>query len=356
VCKAIQLLGTKTVVFSGGEPLAHGRLGDILHYASGDCSLRIGMITSGVSQDAKSNAHEPVSDELARTIAASCDWVQLSIDSFNPQTYRDIRGAEVKIPKESIEKLSREMGSSGSEKRLEICYTIQKKNVDRLEEDLESMNALLGTESNVTVRFKIAHGPENGRDRFVPDAEQLERISGTLKEAMGLSHASRFNIPYLIDSIGDRQKIRDVSDGKPVESRMWHNYRQKNYLCYIMRLFCFINANGDVYPCCFLFDDNHAESRIRDRYKIGTLRFLAEVTEQNNPLAQLWYENSIWDVHRRSPLPVDSEACSYCTRFFYQNELLNEFVCLLKKYDRYGLADRFERDVAGGPQKEAYWL
>lgn len=360
VLTSIQLLGTRTVIISGGEPLARRELGEILEHAATECKLHVGMITNGVSgsfSQGTPDAAEPIQDELAKRIAASCDWVQLSIDSLNSTTYKAIRGVDVEIAKSSLEKLSREMGNGGDGKRLEMCYTIQQENVGSLEEDLRHMDEFLGSHPNVVVRLKIAHGPENGNARFVPTSDQVEQVITILNDAKSLGHASRMNINYLLDVIDNHFGRRDLSDGKPLVSRMAFDYRQRNYLCYVMRLFCFINANGDVYPCCFLFDDNHADSRIRERYKIGSLTGLHNITEQNNPLKRLWYTNDLWNVHRRVPLPVDSEACSYCTRFFYQNELLNQTAGVLSEYARYGLAEKYlETGGDRASSEEPYWL
>jgi MoaA/NifB/PqqE/SkfB family radical SAM enzyme len=118
--------------------------------------------------------------------------------------------------------------------------------------------------------------------------------------------------------------------------------RPKGYKCHAIDLTCLINANGDVYPCCFLFDDNNANSSFRNRYKIGSLSPLPkEITKEDNPLAKIWYENSLLNSYRQSLLPIEDEACYYCTRYFYQNELLNELHEIFRNYELYGIAEEY---------------
>ena len=46
-----------------------------------------------------------------------------------------------------------------------------------------------------------------------------------------------------------------IERGLPVEAKM-HEYKKAAYSCQALDASLLIDSNGDVYPCCYLFDDN----------------------------------------------------------------------------------------------------
>lgn len=327
----IKNLGTTSVIFSGGEPLANDNLFELLDYGK-RLGLNIGMITSGVM---KGGQHIGATE--AKVISQTCSWIQLSIDSFNKETYKKIRhGDHLSVALNSLAHIVR----SGF-RNLEVCFTIQKDNINEIETIPEIINEVIPP--TVPLRFKFAHGPEAGRDFLC--SESL--LKDAIRKLRG--NSDRLNSKYLINMIEQGYfNYEDLSNGMPLREKMVQ-YKQLGYTCQVLNYFCFIDSNGDVYPCCYLFDDNHAESKMRSETRIGSIRSSStgRVTSPNdsldnfNKLSYLWYESKKLKELRQETLPVRQEACFYCTRHFYQNEYLNKLEALFEKYRYQGIVEEW---------------
>jgi MoaA/NifB/PqqE/SkfB family radical SAM enzyme len=235
--------------------------------------------------------------------------------------------------------------ANASLRNIEVCYTIQKGNIQQLDSDVDRMSKELP--GDVSVRLKIVHGPENGKN-FLLSKEDLKTLRRVLRK---ISANRRFNAKYLLFMMDNYFKDDDLCNGTPLKGKMDHEFRRENYLCFAIRLSCLINANGDMYPCCFLFDDNHADSQIRKHSKI------AVNVKQYEAFLDAWYSNPKLNALRQTQLPVNTDACYYCTRYFFQNELLNEVYKKFSDYKRYGLAESFmEKCSIENGIDTPYWL
>src|SRR5208283_4863027 len=67
-------LGTSVVTISGGEPLLHPQLDDIIH------RMRQRRIVSGLI----TNGYLLTADRIQRLNRAGLEWLQISIDNVNP--------------------------------------------------------------------------------------------------------------------------------------------------------------------------------------------------------------------------------------------------------------------------------
>lgn len=338
--ECIKAIGTTNVIISGGEPLARPDIFEILKYGK-NINLNIGLLTNGVKKDGNSlNISE------AKVISEMCSWVQLSIDSFNRDTYRLIRGDNyLEIVLESLNNIVK-----AGFKDIEVCFTIQKDNVDEINSNSfpESVNKLLPP--SIPVRFKFAHGPSVDRDFLCPK----DKLVGVVQEFQ--IRNPRFNFEYLSSMIESGYfDYEGLSQGNPLKKRMIQ-YEAKGYKCHALRLTCKIDSNGDVYPCCFLFDDNCADSKLRNNYRLGSLRSqnthrVMPPSLHENVLANIWYKSEKLRGYRNVVLPVDTEACNYCTRHFYQNEFLNELNDVFNRYRRYGIV---EKQINDGKNNSTY--
>ena len=346
VLDMIHHMGTRFVVISGGEPLAHDSLAEILKHAK-RLGLNVGLLTNGVKPDG-----EHIEKSLADVIADSCSWVQLSIDSFNTETYEQIRGGRhLNSARSSLDSLLK-AGLS----KIEVCVTIQKDNISEVTRMLEKSSEILP--SSVPIRFKFAHGPINGRD-FLFSREQLD----SLIKSIPPGDLNRSNWGYLLTMINDKHfDIANLPLGKPLESKM-EEFATRDYVCHALRLTCKINADGNVYPCCFLFDDNFSNSRIRNDYFLGSLRskntgrVLSPYSHHaDNLLQRIWCQNDKLNGLRNFTLPVDRKACIYCTRHFYQNDFLNKLWRLFDEGKLFGLAQELSASVSMNQEPEGFWV
>lgn len=346
VLDMIHHMGTRFVIISGGEPLARESLVDILNHAK-KIDLKVGLLTNGVKLD-----YSPIEKLLAETIADICCWVQLSIDSFNPETYESIRGGNhLECALSSLHSLLK-AGLSN----VEVCVTIQKDNIGEVLGMLERRSEILPP--SVPLRFKFAHGPVNGRD-FLFSENQLDLLIKSISQ-QDLNYS---NWDYLISMIDNHHfDHRNMPYGKPLESKM-KDFAIRGYMCHALRLTCKINANGNVYPCCFLFDDNFADSQIRSNYFLGSLRskhagrVLSPYSHgADNLLKNIWCKSDKLNTLRKSILPVDSEACVYCTRHFYQNDFINKLWHLLDEGKLFGLSVELTQHISMDQEPGGFWV
>jgi MoaA/NifB/PqqE/SkfB family radical SAM enzyme len=362
ILDSVRALGTKNIIISGGEPLSRSDIFEILKYARGpftehntqssaaiennDCTrtgLNIGLLTNGV----KTNG-EKLSEDECKIIKDACSWVQISIDGFEKDVYKSIRGHDyLEVALDTVSKLHH-LGHKG----LEVCYTIQAANIKELSDVSAIKNKV---PLDIPIRFKFAHGPARDKDFLCKDSDLKDFITKwTLND-------SRFNYPYLTSMLTDKYfDYEGVSSGRPLKGKMEEFYLRK-YQCKALDLTVKIDPKGDVYPCCFLFDDNNSKSQFREKYLLGSLMGPAgkilptKPSEDLNPLSKIWFDNKKLDDLRTQVLPVDPEACSYCTRHFYQNEYMNIAESIFKEYDRYGVAEYFIEESK--KQKEgAVWV
>ena len=138
-------------------------------------------------------------------------------------------------------------------------------------------------------------------------------------------------------------------------------YRALAYKCHALRFTCKIDANGDVYPCCFLFDDNCASSPVREVSCLGSLRSnskrVSSPTESSeNSLRKIWHESDKLNRYRETTLPVNEKACIYCTRHFYQNEYLNQLCNIFTKGKQYGIAQEIANTELDKEECNYFWV
>jgi MoaA/NifB/PqqE/SkfB family radical SAM enzyme len=300
-------IGTKNIVISGGEPLSRCDCIGILEYAKKK-ELNVGLFTNGV----KKNGESITLCEAGR-IKKYCDWVQLSIDSFKDGTYKQIRNIDLSIVRESLENLEA-VGVN-----LDIVFTIQKSNIDEAVEMVKTGKTAFGFRSKV--RFKFAHGPDKNNNFL------LSGLHDKLDEFLKYSGKDvNFYSKYFNEMIAEDFFTKDdIIRGVPVYS-LNRTFKKSGYICHAINYTCVIDAEGNVYPCCFLYDDNVGDnSKIRNKHYSGTLRsngIITSLSEGVNKLKQVLSEN--YNRYINYKIPFDEEACNYCTRHFYQNAFLNE--------------------------------
>jgi MoaA/NifB/PqqE/SkfB family radical SAM enzyme len=327
-------LGTRSVVISGGEPLMRKDIFEILEYGK-NIKLNIGLLTNGVKKGGSF-----LTDDEAKCISHSCSWIQVSIDSFKQEKYSQIRGGDyLKTALDSVKKITHHYDDE--RRSIEICFTIQRDNIGEVQcrRDISKQEILKDIPDRVPIRYKFAHGPVNGKI-YLCETEKLEELKTRLVSIVKEKKCEQrdchlCNIGYLNKMITE-DKYFDIHDlsvqggGMPLRQTMT-KYHERKYTCQVLRLTCTIDPNGNVYPCCFLFDDNREVSETRDLSKLSTI-------------AAVWCDNSRLKEFRNEGLPIilndsSASACSYCTRHFYQNEFLNEINKVFTNCN--GVAEKF---------------
>ena len=313
-------LETKSIIFSGGEPLMRkeDEVKAFLELAKVS-ELKVGLMTSGFMKD-----YNPIHEKFANIIRENCDWVQFSIDSFKPEIYKKIRRREFETCIKSLQELCKIMPS-----KIEICFTIQRQNIAGLIDQSEiaefaKLEDRLGCK--LKVRLKFAHGNSNSNYLLKEnEINKLMKVDSLLPWGKG----------YFETTMKKVFSIKDISKGLPVESRIKKLAEKKNY-CYALYDNLYIDSNGDVYPCCHLFDDNVSDSKYRHSFRIGSVRDydVGTVPNNYNILKEVWESKRPPDVNakykyinlselREKILPIHSEACGKCTRYINYNMFAN---------------------------------
>jgi MoaA/NifB/PqqE/SkfB family radical SAM enzyme len=318
-------IGTKNVIISGGEPLYHKFCIDIIEFSKEKYrDLNFGLLTNGIMRGGKS-----ISESEAKRIKNSCSWIQLSIDSFDYDTYKKIRCTDFTLVRDSLVNLE----NSGA--NVEVCFTIQKENID---EAIRIIKGEVPLDFKSPIRFKFAHGSVKNDKFLINDPDKIERFYQECKKD------NRFNTEY-IHKMFDKGYFTPnaISNGNPLA-----DYKKIQELkCFILRYSCKIDAIGNLYPCCFLYDDNHGISKYRDFHEIGKLRQGGSVPipdGNNNILRDLLFNNRKMDLYVNPKIPVEKDACLSCTRHFYQNEFLTRLDHIVSDHRKIGIEYQYDEE------------
>jgi MoaA/NifB/PqqE/SkfB family radical SAM enzyme len=306
----IKDLGTKNIIISGGEPLYREDFLQILEKAKAN-DLNIGLLTNGIKYGGES-----ITNKDAQKIKETCDWIQLSIDSFNDSNYAKIRNYDINIVKQSLTNLQ----AARLENKIEIAFTIQRDNIDEAIQIIKTEENAFNTP--IYIRFKFAHGYDNENKFLLSDKKtELNEFLRNCKKS------EKFNTEYISKMFTDGYfNIDDTIKGTPLSTRN-NIFNKDGFICHVLNYSCKIDAKGDIYPCCFLFDDNKGEnSQIRKEHKLGSLRDKNGIIPPLEDGHNLLKEILATKIPSYSKLiPIHDEACNNCIRHFYQNAFFNDF-------------------------------
>jgi len=346
----VRNMGTRSVVFSGGEPLARDNFSSILEFAR-SIGLRIGLLTNGVFPD---EADKATRNKTLMAIIESCEWIQVSVDSLEPDAYTAIRRHGTLDAVHGFLKALAERQF----KNIDVCFTIQKGNYRELMEQRFFDAVRDEIPSEVYFRFKFAHatGSPNDGQFLIPESE-LDSLHSALANLNDHHRTNKIQIAHVMTHPSAKTHI---ANGTPMRSLL-DQLAAKRARCRIMESVMFVDCNGDVYPCCYTFNDNVAQWSGRSEFRIGSWRDLHAHGPKINALKQLW-EHDGFGALRKRPLPIQSDACARCTRHLPQNEFLYH---AQNAFDRYsangGDQRRLEAAIHGveDPANERYdpiWL
>lgn len=314
-------LGVKTITLSGGEPTQHPNFMEILEYASKK-PIKIGVLSNGIG----------VSPKALESIIAHASWLRLSmdgVDGHTPGGYRSVR--ESLLPSNPYDEIYRlvqrfKLGAF-QQCYLALCYTIQASNVDGVKGMIDWVRSLGLPYGDKHLVLKVAHG----EGRYLNTREQLYNLildSNSLLQSNQYKDAA--NLPYLRNLFTAKLNLTDIAEGRPTRTL----YTQNRSRCFTPYIFTLVDPYGDVYPCCYLFEDNSAYSdkviSIRKDHCMGRFD-----PENKASLKLIWtsskYENLRTQLSVVSP-DGGYSACSRCTRHCNHNlafsQLFAEYVGL----------------------------
>jgi pyruvate-formate lyase-activating enzyme len=324
--------GVKTLVISGGEPFSRGmELVQSLKYGR-EAGLRMGLLTNGLGVE---SGHVPL-------ILENLDWIRISLDGVG-KTYEKIREIPFEKVKNFFDFLIQRPPESTRDCEIGICYSIQKENasIKAIKEMLEFCEYLnksykekhnAGKDLIKRLDFKFAHGSKNiDRDvsKFLCSHSQISKLKEEIDKNPDWINKPLMSVDYVrniyLRPALNYTSIEEICDGEPFRSF----YAKKNIICFTPYIFSLIDAQGDVYPCCYTHYNNydfHIHETKSKKYKMGNIR------DYSFDFRNLW-RSPEYQAFRKEFHPVrlgEHKPCGECTRHFLHNDILTKLFTYYK--------------------------
>lgn len=202
IIKQLSAMGTESIVFSGGDPLVYPQLAQLIACCE---NMAVGILTAG---NVKFNDWDKIIDRVT--------WVRFSVDAYDKEQWKKIRGSTDK------------------------GYTF-------LCENLEKVAGLLKPEDRKKkVRLNMCILKDVNEDQQEKVAKWAESLGFDF-----MAHDTRVFEEFM--------KKKEHHDRVPPK-------------CIIPFVHCVIEANGDVYPCCDVMNENAAWEDVNQGYRLGSLK------------------------------------------------------------------------------------
>jgi MoaA/NifB/PqqE/SkfB family radical SAM enzyme len=310
----------RSITISGGEPLCHPDFIEILKHAK-YCGWKVGILTNGID----------ISEEAAEAIVQNAEWVRVSIDASDEKRYRGIRrpigaGKSWANLERTFRRLRSAQAKYSAGCRIGGSYTIQEQNIKHIEDMLAVFHQRFLLIIDSLLVFKFAHGP-HGQGKFLCSEPNLEEFRAKF---LGSSLPDgAFNFPYLERFMEEYSSVHDIAAGRPLQTF----YGEREITCFTPYLFSLIDAFGDVYPCCFLYEDNQPyigeAAKVREEFRMGNI--------QESSFRGIWNSEKYRAFRlRMQPIMVDKARggipqCAECTRHYLPNYFLTSVYEFYKK-------------------------
>lgn len=306
-------IGVKTVIFSGGEPLARKDIAKLLRSAH-SARLRIGLLTSGMLS---SNIYD--TGDVLDAISTTVDWVAISVDGNEAFDHKVRNPDDSSSRTESLQHFCRGIFQRNRDVRLSATVTLQ---ADNILMDVDKACTFIRDEIGIPqVNFKFATGATDAlataRNFRISEKGINEFLKGIAESSSRTE--SWNNLDYLRRTIDAR--IFDVSDivnGAPLAKF----YGRSDLRCFTPFFFSLIGCDGSVYPCCHLYRDNHSADpktkEYRKEYSMGNLK------APGVNFKEAWNGEKYAKERKRLAKidPVSSPPCGECTRYCQHNIML----------------------------------
>lgn len=258
--------GGKSVVFSGGEPLLYNDFNEVIKIAV-DNELEVGILTSALWKSTL-NVEE---------VVANSNYIAVSLDGASDEVYAKTRGVDC-LPQiiQNMRKISVIKRERQLKVRLKVHATISKYNVHEMADILRLAENLYFDECNFF--------PIHTYEELKVDAKYVNDIY----ENMIKTSKSGVHIKTNVMSFMSMTK------------------RTKPPLCIMPWIHAFIDANGDVFFCCRLADDNGSFEN-RDKSVV-----VGNVNEMN--MEELWHGERAKDLRLRI-YKANENVCKQCDRY-----------------------------------------
>ncbi|MFH1326500.1 MAG: radical SAM protein [archaeon] len=260
-------LGVKSVIYQGGgEPTCHPDFEQILRFTK-EKGLEVGVSTNGYE----------VSSSTLDAIVDCCEWIRISLDASNPQSYQithGMTGDSFNKVLRNIKALVNSRNKKQSNLIIGIGYLVGPKTIDGIS-DAARIVKELGADY---IRFR----PFNYQ-RF--DEYQVRRTKEQLTSAAALSDES-------FEASFRTEWLEEIEKGRP----------RPYCVCYVPHFTTSITSNLKMYPCCVLKD--------KPETSIGNLN--------KNSFEEVWNSEKRRNAHKS----IDLTKCPNPCQFERANDIL----------------------------------
>ena len=214
--------GLRKVHFSGGEICLYEHLEEVIN-AARDLGLQVNITTNGTLLD--KNIAKILTEARVHTTA-------FSLDAPTERRHDDLRGVAGawRMTWKGIRKLQERRAQKGRGPRIAVNTVITRRNVDRLPELYEILK-----ENRINTWRLLPVRTTNKKLR--PRAEQWVRLSEQWDNWRPLFSRN------ILDS-------RDPGVARLARKGWYAGYSLEKHPCYAPWFSLFIDADGEVYPCC----------------------------------------------------------------------------------------------------------
>lgn len=233
--------GLQTVVFSGGDPILYEDLEDLLKYCK-SINLKTSAITTLLTHNY----------DILCTVSKYLDRLTVSLDATNATDYKKLRGVNgYDLAITNIKMVNALREENGLEP-IRLSSTISISNVD----DMQGL-------------FEIAKDTKSHINFYCVHTHQQY----VLKD-----YNKFYDNVKLISDLD----IDNISNCKTITN---NTCKINSTYCNLCKIHAVIDANGDVYPCCHLLDDNGPYLQ-QNKYSYGNINYedIEQVFERRKTL------------------------------------------------------------------------
>ncbi|MEJ1376592.1 MAG: radical SAM protein [Candidatus Sedimenticola sp. (ex Thyasira tokunagai)] len=248
----LKAIGVQALSFTGaGDPLCHNGMEAVLGR----------VVDSELFWGITSNMGMPLSEQMIELLARA-QWVRWSLNAGSSKGYREINRPRTKADKtfslacENISRLHERRQQLDNPCTLTASYILHNNSKDIV--SAAELASTLGADA-------IAYRP----DTPVTRQETPSQFESSERDAM-VEAKHRFDSEHFTVDIGD-VRLGDVAPFPP------------NILCYYSNHSTYIDARGDIYPCCY--------TRFDAKYVIGNI--------MEQPFETLWWSKQRLDNYRQ---------------------------------------------------------
>lgn len=272
----LKKLGTKEIVFTGGECTINSNFSELLHFVN-ENRMRPSFITNG--SYLSENAEVIVRENVKRVIIS---WDFASEEQHDKM--RKINGLSKKI-KSGIRRLAEENEVQGKSTKLHSNMVVHKNNMFDFKDFLKI------TEYRMLDQINLI--PIKGAVHLQPTYEDMVKFNSQIGEIEELYQNAGIKISNINIYGKTEQELLSSSH------RRYTRECYKLLECYVSHIMIFIDNNGDVYPC------NSCD------FKKDGVYYMGNYYESNNNLFDIWNSDKIKQV--RSVINQNKKTiCSNC--------------------------------------------